>query len=236
MSDEERARLRKLYEGLRTTDVGDGLDYCGLQDVTLMSADIKPLWRNIETFSHRIVGFANTLRFVPTKRRPGPMPADQWRELVGKWYRELAPGPDRGAIRPGDVIVIDAPSTRCGFIGSNNAQGWMNAGAEGVVTNGGARDTDELIKQQVPVYCTTIGRTIRPGRLEFDSANVTVNVGGVKVSPEDLIVADGDGVVVVPQDFIEEAAKYAREIHEGDARGRAKLYEEAGLEPDFTLQ
>lgn len=236
MSDDERARLRALYEGLRTTDVGDGLDYCGLQDVTLMSAAIKPLWRDIEGFRHRIAGFANTLRFVPTQRRPGSMPPDQWREYVGKWYRELASGPDRAAIRPGDVIVIDAPDTRCGFIGSNNAQGWVNAGAVGVVTNGGARDTDELIKQQVPVYCATIGRTIRPGRLEFDAAKVTVNVGGVKVSPEDLIVADGDGVVVVPQDYIEEAAKYAREIHEGDAAGRARLYEEAGMERDFTLE
>ena len=66
------------------------------------------------------------------------------------------------------------------------------------MTNGGARDTDELIKQRTPVYSRYISRTIRPGRVELDAVQVPVNVGGALVNPGDVVVADGDGVVVVP--------------------------------------
>ena len=64
-----REKLLKLYRGLRVTDVCDGMDAVGLQDVGLMDKDIRPLWRDTENFGHRIYGFAHTLRFVPTGRR-----------------------------------------------------------------------------------------------------------------------------------------------------------------------
>ncbi len=103
-------------------------------------------------------------------------------------------------IQEGDIIVIDGADLKdVGFAGSSNTYGWINAGARGVVTNGGVRDTDEVIKQQLPVYCAYIGRGIRPGRLVYDTCNIPVNVGGVVVNPGDIVVADGDGVVVVPQ-------------------------------------
>jgi 4-hydroxy-4-methyl-2-oxoglutarate aldolase len=233
----ERSQILALYQGLRVTDVCDGLDAVGLIDTCTMDWQIRPLWRDADAFRHRIYGFAHTLRFVPTARVvPRPMPLEEYKKWKGDWYRTLSRGPE-DPIQAGDILVIDASETGdVGFIGSNNAQGWINAGAAGIVTNGGARDTDELIKQRVPVYSKRITRGIRPGRLERDLENVPIACGGVRVFPGDLIVADGDGVIVVPIEHVETVAAVAREIANDDKAGRRRLYEKAGLEIDDTVE
>ena len=78
--------------------------------------------------------------------------------------------------------------------------------------------------------------TIRPARLELDAEQVPVSVGGVLVRPGDIVVADGDGVVVVPIEIAEEDAKWARGVANGDRAGRRRLFEEAGMELDETVQ
>jgi 4-hydroxy-4-methyl-2-oxoglutarate aldolase len=229
-------RLLALYQGLRVTDVCDGLDAVGLIDICTMDWQIRPLWRDTDAFGHRIYGVAHTVRFVPTGRIvPRPMDLEEYKTWKQRWYSELAPGP-KEAIQPGEIIVIDAAEVGdVGFIGSNNAQGWINAGANGVVTNGGCRDTDELIKQKVPVYSRRIARGIRPGRLEWDAENVPIACGGVRVYPGDIIVADGDGVIVVPQGHAEVVARIARDIANDDKQGRRSKFQDAGMEEDFTL-
>jgi len=233
----ERAQVLALYEGLRVTDVCDGLDAIGLIDTCTMDWEIRPLWRDTDTFRHRVYGFAHTLRFVPTNRIvPRPMPLEEYKKWKSHWYSTLSRGPE-DPIQPGEILVIDASETGdVGFIGSNNAQGWINAGARGIVTNGGARDTDELIKQQVPVYSKRIARGIRPGRLERDLENVPIACGGVRVFPGDIVVADGDGVIVVPFEHAETVAAIAREIANDDKRGRLAKYEEAGIPLDDTVK
>lgn len=233
----DTSALLSLYEGLRVTDVCDGLDAIGLIDTCTMDWEIRPLWRDVGTFRHRIYGVAHTLRFVPTNRLvPRPLPLDEYKAWKGDWYRQLAPGP-KEPIQPGEILVIDAAEVGdVGFIGSNNALGWLNQGAKGVVTNGGCRDTDELIKQQVPVYSRRIARGIRPGRLEWDGENVPIACGGVRVFPGDIVVADGDGVIVVPREHAETVANIAREIANADKQSRRAKYERANLKADVTLE
>lgn len=233
----ENQDLLALFEGLRVTDVCDGLDAIGLIDTCTMDWQIRPLWRDTDTFRHRIYGIAHTVRFVPTSRVvPRPMALAAYKTWKSRWYRELAPGP-KEEIHDGEIIVIDAAEVGdVGFIGSKNAQGWINAGANGVVTNGGCRDTDELIKQGVPVYSRRIARGIRPGRLEWDAENVPIACGGVRVYPGDVIVADGDGVILVPRGHAEEVARIAREIANDDKVSRRAKFKEAGLNDDFTVQ
>ena len=234
----QRKDLLKRYAGLRLTDVCDAMDAVGLQDVGLMDKQIRPLWRDTDRFAHRIYGFAHTVRFVPTGRRaPTFKSVEEHKKWKGRWYGELARGPLTDRIQPADVIVIDAAGVDdCGFIGSNNSLGWLAAGAVGAVTNGGARDTDELIKQRVPVYCAFLSRGIRPGRLETESTNRPVTCGGVFVRPGDLIVADGDGVIVVPREKAAQVAEIAAEIQESDKAGRRKLYEKLDMPGDFTTE
>ena len=159
------ASILEKYKGLRVTDVCDGMDALGMQDIGLVDREIHPLWRDIENFTHRVYGLAHTVRFVPTNRKKPDYKPEGFDDFK-KWGYGLAKGPFTDQIKPGDMIVIDGEETgSVGYIGSNNAFSWIAAGAVGVVTNGGCRDTDELIKQKVPVYSRYINRTIRPGRL-----------------------------------------------------------------------
>jgi len=61
-------------------------------------------------------------------------------------------------------------------------------------------------------------------------------VGGVLVRPGDFVVADGDGVVVVPREHAERVAEIAWDIAKGDKAARRKLYEKTGLKPDATVK
>ena len=234
---EEDEGILAAFEGLRVADVSDGMDVVGLQDVGLVDPGIQTLWRDVDDLSHRICGVAVTVRYVPTNRRAGRMTAEEFEEWEGRWYEEISPEPFVELLRRGSVVVIDAGEDNdTGSIGSYNIMAWKLRGAVGVVTSGGARDTDEIIKQRIPLYLERLGRGIRPGRNEVESVNRPVMIGGVLVRPGDVVVADGDGVVVVPREHAEEVASIAREIHESDKAGRRDLYEKLGLPEDATVR
>jgi 4-hydroxy-4-methyl-2-oxoglutarate aldolase len=238
-SAEDDQRILKAFEGLRVADVTDGMDFVGLQNVGLMDPEIHALWKDSKSFAHRFIGIAVTVRYVPTQRPAagGGKTYDQFRAWEGKWYNELSPEPFAALIRPGTAIVIDeAPDADVGSIGSNNIMGWKLAGAVGVVTDATARDTDEVITEQVPLYFRKPGRGIRPGRNEVESVNRPVVVGGVLVKPGDVVVADGDGVVVVPRDVAFKVAEFAHKIIEGDKAGRRELYKKLGLPDDPSVR
>ena len=112
-----------------------------------------------------------------------------------------------------------------GSVGSFNALFWVSKGARGIVSNGGIRDIDEVVKEKIPVYLDYMerGRGIRPGRNEVESVNKPVTVGGVLVRAGDVIVADGDGVIVVPREYAKPVAEYALEIMNKDKSGRKRL-------------
>lgn len=240
-SDAARREILDLYEDLRVTDVCDGMDLIGLQDIGLMDNRIRPLWRDADKFSHRFVGFAITVRHVPTDVRVGQdsFPSlEGFKKFKGRQYGR-APDAWLKTARPGDVAVIDAGGVHeCGFIGSNNSLGWAEKGVVGVVTNAGARDTDEIIKvKKIAVYCRDgySTRGVRPGRLIAESYNFPINCGGVLVFPGDVIVADGDGVIVVPRRHALTVGRLAREIHVGDEKSRAGRYERLGIPLDETV-
>jgi regulator of RNase E activity RraA len=113
-------------------------------------------------------------------------------------------------LTPGSMLVIDAMDDgESRSIGSSNILAWKKLGMVGLVTGGGLADTDEIIYHKVPVWFRRLARGIRPGRNELESVNRPVTVGGVLVRPGDVVVADGDGVVVVPRERAEEVAKAA---------------------------
>lgn len=227
------------FEGLRVADVSDGMDFVGLANVGLMDPAIHALWKDTRTFAHRFIGIAVTVRYVPTQKAAagGGLSYEEFRTWEGTWYNELSPEPFQELIRPGTAIVIDeAPDADVGSIGSYNILAWQVAGAVGVVTDATARDTDEIATQQVPLYFRKPGRGIRPGRNEVESVNRPVVVGGVLVKPGDVIVADGDGVIVVPRAHAFEVAEFAHRILEADKEGRRTLYEQAGREQDASVQ
>jgi 4-hydroxy-4-methyl-2-oxoglutarate aldolase len=237
-SAEEDEQILKLFEGLRVSDVSDGMDKVGLTNTGLMSPEIHALWKDTVHYTHRFIGIAVTVRYVPTNKPPAPAmetePFDRW---VGQWYNQLSSEPFVPLIRKGTALVIDdAPDSDVGSIGSNNIMGWKVRGCVGVITNDTARDTDEIITEKVPLYFRKPGRGIRPGRNEIESVNRPIVCGGVLVEPGDIIVADGDGVIVVPRAHAKEVAEYAQAILDGDKDGRRNLYKKLGLPTDDSIK
>ncbi len=237
-SEREDRELLRHVDGLRVADVSDGMDKVGLADVGLMSPQIHAAWKDTQQYKHRFVGIAVTARYVPANEGPAPAMAteafDQW---VGKTYNEVTPEPFVPLIREGTALVIDdVQDADVGTIGSNNIMGWKLRGMVGVVTDAGARDTDEVATQQVPLYFRCVSRGIRPGRNAIESVNRPIECGGVLVRPGDVIVADGDGVICVPREKAREVAEYARATMEGDKAGRRNLYQKLGLPEDASVR
>ena len=201
---EENQKLLAMYKWLRVADVSDGMDVVGLKDIGLVDPEIHALWRDTQNFTHRIHGIAVTARYVPTNRREAKMDD----KLIGRYYNTVTSEAFMKALAPGSVLVIDATDDgESRSAGSTNIRDWQKAGMVGLVTSGGLGDTDEIIYHKVPVYFRRLARGIRPGRNELESVNRPVTIGGVLVRPGDVVVADGDGVIVVPRERAEEVAK-----------------------------
>jgi regulator of RNase E activity RraA len=214
------------------------MDKVGLTNIGLMSPEIRAAWKDTTHYTHRFIGIAVTVRYVPTNKPPAPrMETAAFDKWVGQWYGTLSTEPFVPLIRKGTALVFDdAPDSDVGSIGSNNIMGWKLSGCVGVVTDATARDTDEIATEKMPLYFRQPGRGIRPGRNEIESVNRPIVCGGVLVEPGDVIVADGDGVIVVPRGVAREVAEYARVILDGDKAGRRKLYEKLGLPPDDSVR
>jgi regulator of RNase E activity RraA len=131
-------------------------------------------------------------------------------QTIGRWYDTLTSEAFMTALAPGSILVIDAMEDgESRSIGSSNILEWKKRGMVGLVTSGGLADTDEITYHKVPTYFRRLARGIRPGRNELESVNRPVTIGGVLVRPGDVVVADGDGVVVVPRERAEEVARAA---------------------------
>ena len=233
------AEILKMFKGLRVADVSDGMDIAGLPDVGLMDQRIQALWKDIDSFKHFFCGIAVTARYVPTNRKVSTtMTAEEYSKWEGSWYNTISPQTYEDSLKPGKVVVIDNQGDGdVGSVGSANSLAWVQKGAVGIISEGGVRDTDEIIKQEIPVYQDPLqrGRGIRPGRNELESVNKPVVVGGVLVRAGDIIVADGDGVIVVPREVAEPVASAARKVLEGDKAVRRDLYKATGRPLDQTV-
>lgn len=237
--------LLQLYQGARVNDVVDGLVTVGYMDVGVMSPEIAPLWRDVETMEHRIAGIAVTARYAPTNRprNPGsdltkPENYQDYRKWRGMWYSTLAGESFNEHIKEGTIVVIDNQDDNdAGSTGSKNILDWQERGMVGLVSVGGVRDLDEIILQRNPVYMNyqRRGRGERIGRNELMDVQTPVVVGGVLVYPGDVIVADTDGVVVVPRRVAARVGQIAYQELVDDIVGRRELYEKLGREIDETV-
>jgi 4-hydroxy-4-methyl-2-oxoglutarate aldolase len=202
------------------------------------------LWRDVNDMSHAFSGIAVTVRYGPTNRpmHPGADLTDPgnyqvYREWRGMWYSRLSTEPFSEYIKPGSVIVMDNKDDNdTGTTGSKNIMDWQEKGAVGLVTAGGIRDVDEIILQKNPVYTNYYkrGRGERIGRNEIIDVQTPVVVGGVLVHPGDIIVANSDGVVVVPRRVAVRVGQIAYMELYDDIRARRQNYENLGKEFDHT--
>ena len=148
----------------------------------------------------RVVGRARTLRFVPFR------PDLFARKGGGYNAQKLA----FDTVEPGEVIVIDARGERgTGTVGDVLALRAQVRGAAGIVTDGGTRDFEVVAAMDIPTFSqgphpSVLGRRHVPWEVD-----VAVSCGGAAVEPGDVIVGDGDGVIVIPPSLAWDVAREA---------------------------
>ena len=193
-------RLARLY----TPVVADVLDRLGYREQSLR-AEIRPL-----TPGQTLAGFART---VHTIAAPELSPAEPYK---GEMAAVDALGPD-------DVMVVS--TCDWSFWGELLSTAARYRGCRGVVIDGYTRDTRAIKAMGFPVFCRGIHPADSLGRLDVTAHDVPIVCGGVAVETNDLILADDDGVVVVPRSIADQALALAEEKVSGENLVRVKLAE-----------
>jgi regulator of RNase E activity RraA len=171
-----------------------GLRNQWIQDVHLINPAATPM-----------VGIAFTLRYMPAREDLNPIEVFRDRNHPQRVAIEQCP--------PGGVLVIDSrKDPRAASAGSILISRLMVRGCAGVVTDGGFRDTPELSKLPFPCYHN---RPAAPTNLTLHQAieiNGPIGCGDAPVFPGDVIVGDGEGVVVIPAHLADEIADETMEM------------------------
>ncbi len=174
----------------------------------------------------KMVGTAKTLRFVPGRE-------DLFASHGGGYNAQKRVF---DTVAPGEVIVIEARGERgSGTLGDVLALRARARGAAGVVTDGGVRDAETVAEIGLPVFSAgshpaVLGRKHVP----WDH-DVTIACGGATVQPGDIIVGDGDGVIVIPPGLAEEIADAALAQEDEDAWVAARVAEGHPIEGLFPM-
>ncbi len=165
----------------------------GLNDVTIDG--VHPL-----TPGSRFVGTARTLRFVPHRE-------DLFASHGGG---QNAQKRAFDAVGEGEVIVIEARGeTGSGTLGDILAIRAHARGAAAIVTDGGVRDAEAVAAVGIPVFTAGPHPAVLGRRHVPWETDVAVGCGGTTVEPGDILVGDGDGVIVIPPAIAEEVADAA---------------------------
>jgi regulator of RNase E activity RraA len=190
-----------------------------LRDVTtatittmLLKKGIRRCWMDgpmpLVPSGRRLVGPAFTLRFVPV--REDLATPESWSKPIST----------RGAIEAmpeGCVAVADAMGVRtAGIFGDILVMRMMRRNVTALITDGVVRDKAGVLATKLPVWCAGVAAPASVNGLTFVGWQEPIACGGCAIFPDDIIVADDDGAVVIPRDLVDFVA------HEG---AEHELYE-----------
>lgn len=188
----EDQELVALFAGSDTPAVSDALDKLGIPG---QAFGIMPL----TDYKKAVIGPAFTVRYVPASDPPGS---------VGDFIDDVAIG---------DVVVIDnGGRTDCTVWGDIMTQYAGLRGIAGSVIDGVCRDVNRALEDDYPLF--TAGRWMRTGkdRVQIGGINESIGIGKVRVNSRDIVIADANGVVIVPRARVREIAEIARKIEESE--------------------
>lgn len=186
------------FKGQSTTTLSDALDRLGIVG---QAFGIAPLDRGF-----RLAGRAFTVRTVPVSGARG---------TVGDYIDDVPPG---------SIVVIDnggrLDATVWGDILTTMAN---RLGLGGTVIHGVCRDAARSLELRYPIFSRGVYMRTGKDRVQADGYQVPVSLGEVRVEPGDVLVGDGDGVVVIPAGREDEVLAASREIAEAEERIRAEI-------------
>ncbi len=193
------AQTRDQLKTISTATLCTALFKRGLRNQFIQ--DVRPLNPNLPT----MVGEAFTLRTIPAREDLNPISVFQDRQHPQRQAVEQCP--------PGAVLVIDSrKDARAASAGAILVTRLMVRGVAGVVSDGGFRDSPEIAQLAMPAYHQ---RPSAPTNLTLHQAldiNVPIGCGDVAVWPGDVMVGDGEGVVVIPAAIADEITAEAVEM------------------------
>lgn len=206
---ELRAETREILLNVATSTLTGALLKRGLRNMFLQ--DVSPL----RVDQPRMVGIAFTMRFIPSRE-------DKAGARGGIQVRAMEECP------PGHILVVDSRGDPRAASAGDLYVGRLKArGCAGIVTDGGLRDSEGILKTGLPAFQRRPSSPPSPiVHLPID-LQLPISCGGVAVYPGDIIVGDCDGVVVIPPDMVDELAQevaattlYETFAEEEVARGR----------------
>jgi regulator of RNase E activity RraA len=210
----DHAELGRRFGALYTGAITDVLDRLGLRTQTL-PVELAPLRPGL-----RLAGPAYPVRGAP---RP-----DADYEVTVRRVLEML-----GSVPPRHVSIYETNDTSAAHLGELSVASLKSRGCAGAVIDGGCRDVDYILREDFPVfarYTTPQDCTVRWELVEH--GDVTATIGGVRIRLGDYVVADHDGIVVVPHEAISEVlaeaeAKVSTESEIRDAVRKGMLPLEA---------
>lgn len=183
-------------ERITTAMLSDSLDECGLRSQVL-ERRLAPVVAGARAF-----GRAATARFVPTEPDEPDESHDPYRAAI-----DFIGGLERGEL----VVIATGESDASAFWGELFSAAAIGAGVVGVVTDGNLRDTERIAALRFPAF----SRSRRPidyrRRMTMVESRETVTIGGVRIADGDLVMADDDGVAIIPHEREVEVLAVARQ-------------------------
>ena len=191
------ASTREALRGVSTATVTTVLLKKGLRNVWMRGT------RPLRPDQPRLVGPAFTMRFIPA--REDLATPESW----------SSPRSTRAAIEDmpeGCIAVVDAMGvTDSGIFGDILCGRMRQRGVAALVTDGAVRDVAGVLATDLPVWCAAAAAPPSVAALTFVNWQEPIGCGGVAVFPDDVVLADADGAVVIPRALAEEVAKEGQE-------------------------
>lgn len=187
----------RMLSGISTATLTTVLLKKGLRNVWMRGT--IPIDRN----QPRQVGRAFTLRFVPAREDLA---------TPESWSSPISTRTAIEAMPAGCIAVVDAMGvTDAGIFGDILCSRMKKRGVAALVTDGGVRDIDGVSGTGLPVWCSGVAAPASVAALTFVNWQEPVGCGGVAVFPNDVVVADNDGAVLIPARLVDEVTALAAE-------------------------
>lgn len=200
----EAALVERLSKIPYTGAISDILDEAGFREQALPK-EIQPLHPQWS-----LVGRALTILGEPT--------TSEDREVIFVPFLKML-----GDVKPGNVLVSQPNDDLAAHLGELSSETARFRGARGAVIDGGARDTNYILKLGFPVFARYRTPVDIAGRWRLAAYNVPIKIGHVCIEPGDYIVGDRDGVLAIPQAIAERVVTNAEQVVRTENRVRTAI-------------